>query len=269
MASWLVATDLDGTLLRSDGTVSDRTRAALAAAEEAGALVVVVTGRPPRWMGRIGEEVGRTGLAICANGAIVWDLERQEVVRENPIDPGTAADVVRRLRDALPELAFAVERGTSFGHEPTYRPRSQVPDDVLVAHADELVAAPVAKLLARHDSMGPDELLAAAAEVVGDLATLTHASTGGLLEISAAGVSKAVALEELAAGHGLGAADAVAFGDMPNDLTMLAWAGRGVAVANAHPDVLAAADEVTASNDEDGVAAVVERLTAERRPARA
>jgi Cof subfamily protein (haloacid dehalogenase superfamily) len=264
VASWLVASDLDGTLLRSDGTVSDRTRAALAAAEDAGALVVIVTGRPPRWMAPVAEAVGRTGLAICANGAVIWDLERGEIVRENPIDPATAGDVVRRLRDALPDLVFAVERGTDFGREPGYRTRAAVPDDVLVAHADELVAAPIAKLLARHDSMGPDELLAAAAEVVGDLATLTHASTGGLLEISAAGVSKAVALEELAAGHGLRAADAVAFGDMPNDLSMLAWAGRGVAVANAHPDVLAAADEVTATNDEDGVAMVIERLVAER-----
>lgn len=268
MASWLVASDIDGTLLRSDGTVSERTRSALAGAEDAGALVVLVTGRPPRWMAPVAEEVGHTGIAICANGAVLWDLARGEVVRENPIDPATAGDVVRRLRDALPDLVFAVERGTSFGHEPGYRTRASVPDDVLVAHADELVAAPVAKLLARHEAMGPDELLAAAAEVVGDLATLTHASTGGLLEISAAGVSKAVALEELAAEHGLGAGDAVAFGDMPNDLTMLAWAGHGVAVANAHRHVLAAADEVTASNDEDGVAAVVERLTAERRSRR-
>lgn len=264
MASWLVASDLDGTLLRSDGTVSDRTRAALAAAEDAGALVVVVTGRPPRWMGPVAEAVGGTGLAICANGAVVWDLERGDIVRENPIDPTTAADLVRRLREALPDLVFAVERGVDFAREPAYRTRAAVPDDVLVAHADELVAAPMAKLLARHDAMGPDELLAAAREVVGDLATLTHASTSGLLEISAAGVSKAVALEELAAEHGLGAADAVAFGDMPNDLSMLTWAGHGVAVANAHRHVLAAADEVTASNDEDGVALVVERLVAER-----
>ena len=264
MASWLVASDLDGTLLRSDSTVSDRTRAALAAAEDAGALVVVVTGRPPRWMAPVAEELGRTGLAICANGAVVWDLERGEIVRENPIDPATAADVVRRLRDALPDLAFAVERGMAFGREPGYRTRASVPDDVLVAHADELVAAPMAKLLVRHESMGADELLRAAREVVGDLATLTHASSSGLLEISAAGVSKAVALEELAAEHGLSADDAVAFGDMPNDLSMLGWAGRGVAVANAHRHVLAAADEVTASNDEDGVALVVERLIAER-----
>lgn len=264
MAEWVVASDLDGTLLRSDGTVSSRSRAALAAAEDAGALFVVVTGRPPRWMAPVADTVGRHGLAICANGALVWDMAGQRVVRENPIDPATAADVVRRLRDALPELAFAVEQGTRFGHEPAYRSRATVPDDVLVAEAAELVAAPVAKLLARHEGMGPDELLAAAREVVGELATVTHSSAGGLLEISAVGVSKAVALEELAAEHGLGAGDAVAFGDMPNDLSMLAWAGHAVAVANAHPDVLAVADEVTATNDEDGVAVVVERLTAER-----
>jgi HAD superfamily hydrolase (TIGR01484 family) len=117
----------------------------------------------------------------------------------------------------------------------------------------------VVKLLARHEELGSDELLAAARAAVGAGATLTHSSNDGLLEISAADVSKASGLASLAAELGVPAAETVAFGDMPNDLPMLAWAGHGVAVANAHPEVLAAADEVTASNDDDGVAEVLAR----------
>ena len=100
--------------------------------------------------------------------------------------------------------------------------------------------------------------------LVGETVTLTHSSDDGLVEISASGVSKATGLARLAEERGIDPGRAVAFGDMPNDLPMLAWAGRAVAVANAHPEVLALADEVTASNDEDGVARVLERLVAGR-----
>lgn len=256
----LIATDLDGTIVRSDETISDRTRAALAAAEEAGLVLVFVTGRPPRYMAPVVEATGHRGLAICANGALVYDLDREEVVAEHVLEPAVAARVVAAVRDALPDVTFAVDRGLGFGHEPGYRARFAVPADVVVASIDELVSSPVAKLLARHDGLDADELHARVRALVADLAEVTFSGIDGLLEIGASGVSKAFTLEHLATQHGIAAEEVVAFGDMPNDLPMLAWAGRGVAVANAHPDVLAAADEVTASNDEDGVALVVERL---------
>jgi Cof subfamily protein (haloacid dehalogenase superfamily) len=258
----LFATDLDGTLLRSDLTVSDRSRAALAAVEEAGRTLVLVTGRPPRWMPPVVEQTGHTGLALCANGATVYDLATERVVQEHLIDPEVGAEVVAAIRDALPDVSFAVERGGAqgLGHEHAYGVPYAASGDVVVAEVDELVAEPVAKLLARHDDMDPDEMLARVREVVGDLAEVTHSSTWGLMEISASGVSKAVALARLADELAVAAEEVVAFGDMPNDLPMLAWAGHAVAVANAHADVLAAADEVTAANDDDGVARVVERL---------
>ncbi len=260
----LFATDLDGTLLRSDLTVSDRSRRALAAVEEAGRTLVLVTGRPPRWMPPVVEQTGHTGLALCANGATVYDLATEQVVQEHLIDPEVGAKVVVAIREALPDVSFAVERGGArgLGHEQAYGVPYASKGDVLVAEVDELVAEPVAKLLARHDDMDPDEMLARVREVVGDLAEVTHSSARGLMEISASGVSKAVALSRLADELGVPADDVVAFGDIPNDLPKLGWAGHAVAVANAHPDVLAAADEVTASNDDDGVAQVVERLLA-------
>ena len=261
--SWqpkVVASDVDGTLLRSDHTVSARTRAALDAAEAAGALIVLVTGRPPRWMPPVIEQTGRSGLAICANGALVVDLATGKAVREHTLTAADARKVAESLRDAVPELAFAVEQVGRFGREPAYLRTLGTEDDAIVDDISDLLAAPVVKLLARHPSLAPADLLERAQRVVGDLATLTYSSTSGLLEISGSGVSKAFALEHLAADHGAGPQDVVAFGDMPNDLPMLGWAGHAVAVANAHPDVRAIADEVTTANDDDGVAVVLERL---------
>jgi Cof subfamily protein (haloacid dehalogenase superfamily) len=215
------------------------------------------------------EATGHRGVAVCANGALIYDLHTEQVVREHPMDAEVARRLVVALREALPEVTFAIERGVrGFGHEPAYRPRFEPPPGVLVAELDELLSEPVIKVLARHETMDPDQLHAAASEVIADLAelvTVTFGGTDGLLELSAAGVTKAYALEQLASEHGVGAAEVVAFGDMPNDLPMLAWAGHAVAVANAHPDVRAIADEVTATNDEDGVALVVERVLGARR----
>ena len=264
MTTAVVATDLDGTLVHSDGTISPRTKAALAAASDAGALVVIATGRPPRWLPGVAEATGHHGLAICANGALVLDLATEQIISSRPL----AADVVLRLaaslRAAVPDIEFGVERvDGSFGHEPGYRPRWTPRPPAEIGDLDELVTEPVSKLLGRREGMGPDELLGLARAAVGEsAATLTHSSIDGLLEISALGVTKASTLTALLADRGLGAADVVAFGDMPNDVELLSWAGLGVAVANAHADVLAVADEVTASNNDDGVAVVLERLFA-------
>ena len=241
----LIATDLDGTIVRSDGSISERTRDALAAAEDAGLVVVFVTGRPPRWMKPVSEATGHRGLAVCANGAIVYDLHTERIVQEFPIDVDVARRLVTALRNALPEVVLLGEQGGG------------------AFDLEGELTEPVVKILARHEGMSVDDLHARAHEVIGELAelvTITYGGTEGLMEVSAAGVTKAFGLERLAAEHGVDAADVVAFGDMPNDLPMLTWAGHAVAVANAHPDVVAAADEVTGTNDEDGVAAVIERL---------
>ena len=261
----LIASDIDGTLLRSDGTMSRRTVDALAAAEEAGLLVVLCTGRPPRWMREISEMTGHHGLAVCANGALVYDLRTEQVVEQFPIDAEVARKLAEALKAAVPGIAFAVERPDRFGHEPDYRPMYATPHDTLVGELEELLTEPMAKLIARHPDMSSRQLHDAVASALADLADLAEATYSGenIVEISAAGVSKAFALERLAAEHGIAAHEVVAFGDMPNDVPMLTWAGRGVAMGNAHPDVVAVADEQTRTNDEDGVAVVVERLLAD------
>jgi HAD superfamily hydrolase (TIGR01484 family) len=259
----LVATDLDGTLLRSDGTVDDRTRRAIAELEAAGLPFVICTARPPRWLRPLGEETGHRGLAVCANGGVIWDLHADAVVEEFPLDLELAREVVARLRAVLPQGAWAVERAGGFAHEPTYAPRWPVPDGTDVDAIDALLERPAVKLMLRHPELTADALLAHARELIGDLVEVSHSSANdGLLEISAPGVSKASALAGVCAELGIVSDEVVAFGDMPNDLAMLSWAGWGVAVANAHAEVIAVADEVTASNDESGVALVLERLVA-------
>ncbi|MBA2416876.1 MAG: HAD family phosphatase [Geodermatophilaceae bacterium] len=257
----LVATDLDGTLLGSDGTVSPRTAQAVARVEAAGVPVVIVTGRPPRWLAAVAEQLDHRGIAVCANGAVIWDMRTGRIVESDPLDPSVLAEVTSRLRAELGEASFAVEYGESFTHEAAYPVRwARANPQVSVGELADLLDQPAVKLLVRHPSYGPDQLLAAAQALLGDSVTMTHSSYDGLLEISAAGVTKATGLARVAASHDIEPEEVLAFGDMPNDLPMFAWAGRSVAVANAHQAVLDVADDVTGSNAEDGVAAYLEPL---------
>jgi len=153
-----------------------------------------------------------------------------------------------------------VETDVGFAHEVTYVARWDVGQASAVDAIEAIYDRPAVKLLARHEEMDPDSLLAAAREVAGDLVELTHSSSTGLLEISAAGVSKASALARLAEQEGIGAADVVAFGDMPNDLPMLAWAGTAYGIRTGHPDVLAAVERLVDGPEDDGVARELERL---------
>ncbi len=256
----LVATDLDGTLLHADGTVTARTRAALAAVEARGAAVVFVTGRPLRWMDALWEHVGDHGLAVCSNGGIVYDVPGQRVRTARTIPIGVALEVAARLREGIAGTAFAVERTNGFGKEPHFLERHPVPAGLAVGALEDLLDPRTVKLLARHEELGPEEFWDAAEKLVGDLVTTTWSSAGALVEMSAAGVTKASTLALLCDELGVGADEVVAFGDMPNDLAMLEWAGTSYAMANAHPSVLALADHTAPAHDEDGVAVVLEEL---------
>lgn len=266
----MVATDLDGTLLRSDGSVSERSRTALRAAAQAGLVVAFVTGRPPRWLDDLVDETGHVGIAVGANGAVLYDMATERVISAHPLEAGVLRRLTGELRAAFPGVSFGVEYGDCFAAEPTYvhdwqiNPRTDrrgraIPPPV-VADLDTITAKPAVKLLAKDRAADADEFQLSAQELLAGRATVTHSSTFGLLEIAAAGVTKATGLAELAARNGVAPAEIVAIGDMPNDVAMLQWAGRSYAVANAHPAVRAAADGVVGSNDEDAVAALIESL---------
>jgi Cof subfamily protein (haloacid dehalogenase superfamily) len=203
----------------------------------------------------IAAELGIDGTAICSNGALVVDLATQRIVRQRLLESEVALELVHALRERLPGILFAVEH-EAFAHEPGFSAWNWTPPaETRVADAVELLADPATKLILRHAGHDTVAIQDLARELVGERATVV-ASGSEAVEVTAAGVNKATAVAEL----GIPAGDVVAFGDYPNDIPMLTWAGRGVAMGNAHPDVIAIADEVTASNDEDGVALVLERL---------
>ncbi|MHC5702551.1 HAD hydrolase family protein [Streptomyces tirandamycinicus] len=266
----LIATDLDGTLLRRDGTVSERTLRALRTAVEGGADIVFVTARPPRYVDALAAATGLAGTAVCSNGAQVYDVGARTVVRSRALVPATARRVATVLAEAAPGLGFAVETGLKVLYEPTYLLRFSggLAAESPVASLGDLwlLDVPIVKLLAHSHRFDADVLVALAEEAVGGEAQFTHSGGRGLLEISARGVTKAAALSALCAERGITAREVVAFGDMPNDLAILRWAGSGYAMGNAHPSVLAAIPGRTASNEEDGVARVLERLFDEARP---
>jgi hydroxymethylpyrimidine pyrophosphatase-like HAD family hydrolase len=258
----ILATDLDGTLLRRDGTISALTHEALTAAADAGIEVVVVTARPVRFLAEI-DGLRTHGLAVCANGALVVDLESGATIAAHLLDGEAASAAVAVLRGLLPDVAFAVETVGWFGHEATYEPVWPPPPGSPIGPIESLTGDGVLKLLARHPEIHVDRLSELVA-AIGAGATVTCSTSSGLVEIGPPSVTKASALEAVVHSLGRTAADVAAIGDMPNDLPMLRWAGVSAAVANAHADLLAAVDRIVPSNDDDGVAVLLEAIIATR-----
>jgi len=252
----LVATDLDGTLLRTDGTVSGHTARVLRQVQDLGVTVVFVTARPRRWMDHLWPYVGSRGLAVVSNGAVLMDVETGEPLEVRAIDPAPGLELAAAIRARVPGCQFAVELLDGIALEPDYREPGHAPPGSPTGPLETVWTAPALKLLVRHEGQDPAAFRDAVIGAVGDRAVVTW-TVDGLMEISADGVTKGAGLMRLCDRLDIVAAEVVAFGDMPNDLPMLAWAGTSYAVANAHPTVLAAADHGAPSNDEDGVATVL------------
>lgn len=261
-----IATDLDGTLLRTDKSVSPRTRAAVHAAEDAGLLVVIATGRPPRWIPPVVEALGERGLVVCANGASVYDPARHELVERTDIAPEVALTLVDDLQAAFPEAVLGVEQGFRFAADTAIEGsdmallESWKLGGMQVGPIRSFLDQPVTKLIVRLPVDAAPGGAAAVQAVAGDRALVTHSTTEWFLELSNPAAHKAATVERLLLRSGIAPEEVVAFGDMPNDEELVVWAGLGVAMGNAHPGLKAVADEVTATNDDDGVAQVIERL---------
>ncbi|WP_199440711.1 HAD family hydrolase [Umezawaea beigongshangensis] len=263
----LVASDVDGTLLGLGPLVSERTAAAVARVRESGTPFVLVTGRPPRWVPDVARSAGHDGLAVCANGAVLYDVGADRVLWQRCLEPVQLSDLADAADSALPGSALAAERvgATAFDDdvrqfvaENSYQHPWAGSDQVDVSRA-EVLGHPAVKLLVEHGEMTSGQMAEALEAVLGDAFAVTFSTDSGMVEISAAGVTKATGLADVAQRYGVRADDVVAFGDMPNDVPMLRWAGHGVAMSGGHPEALAAADEVTAPSTEDGVALVLER----------
>lgn len=258
----LVASDLDGTLLDGSGAVTRRTARAWRSLDAAGIETVLVTARPPRWVDHLAEIVGEHGVVLCANGAFVYDVARRRIRETRALAPDVVRELITDLR-VIDGITFSAELPGGFHREPGYP--AGTPDGVPEIGRERVgslegLAEPVGKLLARSLRLEPQTFLAEVARILGDRALLSVSTDCGLAEIGPAGVTKAQALADWTGRLGIDAVDVWAFGDMPNDIPMLSWAGIGWAVANAHPDVRVVADRQCGANTEDGPARVLEGM---------
>jgi hydroxymethylpyrimidine pyrophosphatase-like HAD family hydrolase len=256
----LVATDLDGTLLDDEGELSARTSDVLRRVQEQGVRVVIVTARPLRWMDELWAHVGGgRGVGIVSNGAITYDIGSRAVLDCHGIPAEVGLPMVEAIREAAPGCAIALECLGGYRHEPAYVDLHPTPPDMRVGDLEELWDEPAVKVLVQHLTLDPHAFRSRVIDAVGERATPTW-TIDHLMEISAVGVTKGGALAALCARLDVTADEVVAFGDMPNDLPMLTWAGASYAVANAHESVRAAADHVAPRNTEDGVASTLAEL---------
>ncbi|MBJ7291266.1 HAD family hydrolase [Williamsia sp.] len=263
----LIVSDVDGTLIDDDNTVRPLTREAIRRAAKVGTTFVLATGRPPRWIAEIADQLDALTYAVCANGAIVYDVAQDKVLHTATLDPDALVRLAGFAQELIPGCGLAAERVGESAHDAATPPfvastgyeHAWLNPDHIEVGDDEVVSAPAVKLLVRKPGMASDEMARRLSEVVGDLAAVTFSTDNGLIELALPGINKASGLKKLADIASLPTDAVIAFGDMPNDIEMLRWANRGVAMANAHPAAKDAADEIATSNDNDGVGRVLMR----------
>lgn len=266
----MLATDIDGTMLRSDGTLSPRVKSALHDAADAGLHVVPATGRPMIIATDVIEALDLNEFWVFANGAITRHIGRDELVRGFWMDVELTKRLVKSVRSKLPDAGFALEFEKTVAFEPGFGavvpvvPDVEPNEDVLdvFAQGDDPRYQRVQKVLIFDGKGDLDSLYQDVKAVAG---TDAFPSYSGLdfIELAAGVVTKATALELLAEDLGLSPAEVACFGDNHNDLPMLQWAGHSFAMANATDDAKEAAGEVIGLNDEDGLAMKIDQILAD------
>jgi HAD superfamily hydrolase (TIGR01484 family) len=214
------------------------------------------------WTRHILDDLGYGGLAVCGQGAQVYDAGEHRLLTSVTLDRQIAGLALAKIEAEVGPLLLAAGRDGLDGEVlvgPGYRVHEGSVSYQPIRDAAELWSAPLNKVYLQHPRLGDDELAEAARQAAGGLVGVTMAGEG-IVEILPLGLTKATGLSLAARRLGVTAADTIAFGDMPNDVPMFAWAAHGVAMANAHEELKAVADEVTLSNEEDGIAVVLERL---------
>lgn len=269
----LVALDIDGTLLKwvegagqTHEEVAPAVYDAVHRALDAGAHVVLASGRSPHGMARIADllDIPRDGQdllwVVASNGAVIFRYPPVEVVHEETFD---AAPAVAAVLEHHPEALVAVEeRGVGYRVNRHF-PEGELSGDMIVTDLDEIIAGPVSRVIIRDPKATADDFVELAARL-GLHGTDYVVGWTAWLDLAPLGVSKASGLERVAAELGVEAADVLAIGDGRNDLEMLGWAGRGVAMGQSVEEVRAAADDVTATVAEDGAAIELDRWFLDR-----
>lgn len=259
----LIATDLDGTLLRSDGSLSPRVRQSLVDADDAGLMVVPATGRPKMIAEDVIAQLDFVNHWVFANGSVTWHLGRSELIRGFWLGNDLATELISDLRTAMPSAGFAVEFEDDVAFEHGFEnvvPR--VPKVAPIVDVLDAIDRRVQKVLVYDIGRSIDDLFAVVTRVAGSRAVPCYSGLA-FIELAASLVTKATALELLARDFGVSVAEVAAFGDNHNDIPMLEWAGRSYAMANATQDAKEAADEVIGFNDDDAVADQIDALVRE------
>ncbi|MBT8240287.1 MAG: Cof-type HAD-IIB family hydrolase [Acidimicrobiia bacterium] len=259
----MIATDIDGTMLRRDGTLSPVVRGALHDARRAGIEVVPTTGRPFVVATDVIDALGHDRYWIFANGAVTWHHGRAETVRGDWMQPDRTIDIVERVRSVLPNASFAVEFETDAIFERGFERLVTVVDGLhLVEDVTRAVESRVQKVLVFDHTQTIYELYRKVSESIGDDGVATYSGMS-FIEVAADLVTKAMAVRELAEQLGIHQTEVASFGDNHNDVSMLEWAGRGYAMGNATVDAVEAADYVIGTNEDDALATQVRALIAE------
>lgn len=259
----MVAIDIDGTLMRSDKQVTRRSARAIAEAARRGVSIVLASARPPRSVRELHRELGLTTPSVHYNGALVFDAATQTHLFHRPLARRTARRAVRLARRVDRSVVVSIERLDRWltdRVDPTLlveTARNSEPD--FLGSMRDCLREDVTKLML----LAPPERLAPVrdhlhARLGGELAV--HVSDRHVIQLVHREVDKAAAVRWIADRHGIASEEVMAIGDAPNDAGMLRWAGLGVAMENAWPQALAAADALAPSNDAEGVTAALERF---------
>jgi hydroxymethylpyrimidine pyrophosphatase-like HAD family hydrolase len=264
----LIALDIDGTLLewieglgQTREVVSEAVREAIRNAAESGAEIVLASGRSAHAMTPIADRLGLPLVdaerlwIVASNGAVVTRYPPMEVVHEELFD---ARDAVTRILAARPEALVAVEeRGLGYRVNRPF-PEGELTGEQLISPVEEMVADPVSRVVIRDPDSTPEDFIELGRSV-GLEGISYHVGWTAWLDLAPIGINKAAGLSYVIDQLGLEPADVLAIGDGRNDIEMLEWAGRGVAMGQATDDVKAVADAVTGSVDDDGAATEINR----------
>lgn len=250
----LVASDVDGTLLTNRNPISAATIAAIQRCQDSGIPFIPVTGRPIRWLDPLAEQIPSLGLVVCLNGAVIYDLESAEILSSHVLDHAEVLAITSTVAESVPEVRFAFETLDGLFIESGFSTKSPRQAQIIEDHND-LADHAVAKVLISIGSSDSEALHELVSPLLADSCHVTFSNPQiGLIELAAPGITKAKTLENLCARLGVDRATVMAFGDMPNDIEMLRWAGHGVAVGNALDSVKESADAIAEAVDSDGVA---------------
>ena len=257
----LVALDVDGTIVDGANELSPAVHASVLALRDAGVEVVISTGRAVPGVLDTTAKLGFTeGYAIASNGAVVFRYDETAAETVDVLHTVTfdASDAVRRVLELVPDAIVAVEElGVGFRVNRPF-PDDEVTGQFAVEDVDSLIAEPVTRVVIRSTDHTAEEFSA----IVDDLGlTGTNYFIGysAWLDLAPEGVSKASGLQYVVDRLGVDVADVLAVGDGNNDVEMLQWAGRGVAMGHAPDSLTSVADAVTGSIDEDGLATELNR----------